>query len=157
MLIVSVAETVGGRAYPFISLFFYGKVGHSGVVLIIAYSRKIRIFLVLPTCVELFGYTSATLREACVADAVLIHHHLSAGSFYSLSHTLVGSFGYTLVTLAVIVGAYVENSMVFAVVPTYVLCIGLYEREEVALLLAHGFTLLHLSQQPAARYYRMGL
>ena len=72
---------------------------------------------------------------------MLVHEHLAACFLHGFHHTLVGGTGNALVALAMVVGAYVEDGMVFAVVPADVFCFGLEEREEVAALFAEGLPL----------------
>ena len=72
---------------------------------------------------------------------------------YSLRHMLARSLRDALIALAVVIGAYVEDGVVFAIVPLYQLVVLAYEREEAA---ASGARLLlvalfNLRKQPTAR------
>ena len=100
--------------------------------------------LVFPAVVELFSHSAAALRETGVADGMLVHEYLAACFLYGFHHTLVGGTGNALVALAMVVGAYVEDGMVFAVVPADVFCFGLEEGEEVTSLFAEGLPFFNL-------------
>ena len=163
LLVVGVAERLRRRANPAFGVLLYGQVGQfcgCGVaasaracISHVAYRRKIRFLHVLPAILELLRRTAAALAEARVAYLVVVHQYLSACGVYSLRHMLARSLCDALIALAVVVGAYVEDGVVFAVVPLYQLVVLAYEREEAA---ASGARLLlvalfNLRKQPAAR------
>ncbi len=92
--------------------------------------------IVFPTILELLCYSAATLAETGIANVVAIHQYLAARLIDRFLHMHISRLGDALVTLAMVIGAYVKDSMVFAVVPTDVFGFGLDEREETVVFLA---------------------
>jgi hypothetical protein len=106
---------------------------------------------------EFFGRAAAALGETRVANLAIGGEDLSARLAYGLSHVAAGLLGDALVALAMVVGAYVEDGVVLAVVPSDKHVVLADEREEVVAALLRQPALLHLGQQPRPRDDGMGL
>ena len=86
--------------------------------------------------------------EAGVANLVVIEEHLATRLADGLLDMGTGGLGDALITLAVVVGADIEDGMVFAVVPADELIVLSREREETVGAFLMLFALGHLSQEP---------
>ena len=75
---------------------------------------------------------------------------LSAGGSYCFGHGGTGCFGYSLVALAMVIGANIEYGMIFAVVPADVFGIGFDKGEKAFVFVTQGLAFLYLGKQPAA-------
>ena len=101
--------------------------------------------------------SAAAFGEACVADfygsiAVGVLQHLPLRGLHGFLHAGVGRTRHALVALTVVVGADVEERVVFAVAPADELVLRLDEREEGRTLAFVALaTLLHLGVEPRAR------
>ncbi len=77
--------------------------------------REISLRRVLPAILEFLGYSAAAFRESCIADFVAVHQNLSLGLADGFSYMGRCFLGDTLVALAVVVGTYIKEGVVFAV------------------------------------------
>ena len=157
--VVGVAQRFGCGTYPFFGVSLDGEVGQIGRGILFAldishipYSHEIRLLDILPAVLEFLGSAATAFGEAGVAYLVVVQEYLSACGVNGLRHLWTCSLCYALVALAMVVGANVEDGMVFAVVPLYEFVVLAYEREEsvlsgTCLLFA---SLFHLCEQPAA-------
>ena len=107
--------------------------------------------VVFPAILKLLGSTAATFGETRVAHLVVMHQQHATGGADSFGNGSIGCLGDALITLAVVVSAYIKDGMVFAVIPTDVFLPRLGEREETFVLSAHGLPFFYLGEKPAAR------
>lgn len=114
----------------------------------VANRREISLRRVLPAILEFLGYSAAAFRESCIADFFAVHQNLSLGLADGFSYMGRCFLGDTLVALAVVVGTYIKEGVVFAVVPADEHIFLLGEGEEVVAALSHLSALLHLCQEP---------
>lgn len=103
----------------------------------VANSREISLRRILPAILEFLGYSAAAFRESCIADFFAVHQNLSLGLADSFSYMGRCFLGDTLVALAVVVGTYIKEGVVFAVVPADERIFLLGEGEEVVAALSH--------------------
>ena len=106
--------------------------------------------LVLPAGLERFRVAAATFGEACIADFPFVGKHLTARSFHGCTYLGSVRTCNTLIALAVVVGANIENRVIFAVVPTDEFIVCLCEREEIMAAGSHRLPFLHLCKEPTA-------
>ena len=81
----------------------------------------------------------------------MVSQYAPLGVVNSLFHMFVGGLGDALVTLAVVVGAYIKYGMVVAVVPSDELVVFFDELEESVTSRFLVPALFYLCQQPTAR------
>ena len=67
-----------------------------------------------PHVFEIFGHAATAFRETGIAYFVMCHQHFAKGGFDCCMGFVADNFGDSLVTLAVVVGTYVEQVVVFA-------------------------------------------
>ena len=95
--------------------------------------------------------------ETGIADLVAIGEHLSASLADGLLDMRTRGLGDALITLAVVVGADIEDGMVFAVVPADELIVLTGEGEEAVGAFLMLLALLHLGEEPRTGNDGMGL
>ena len=117
---------------------------------------QVRLSNVFPAVLKFFHHAPAALGEAGVADFAAKGQDLPPRCGDGLCHLRRSLFGRALVSLAVVVGADVEKSVVFAVVPTNQAVGCLREGRWKRLAAACGRPLDHLGQQPTAGDDRVG-
>ena len=150
-----VAERRRVAPYPLFRLFFPGKVrqcrtdARQVLRRNVSDAGQVRQMLVFPTVFELFGRSATAFRETCVADVIPRREDLAACGFDGFHHGLVAGSRDALIALAMVVGAYVEYRMVFAVVPTDQLPVAFAEREESPVVVAQLFAFFYLGIEPA--------
>ena len=71
-----------------------------------------------PAVLKTFGHSSATLREASIADDAVVEQDFTPCFLDSFLYDRIGFSGDPLVTLAVIIGTDIEQHVIFSVVPT---------------------------------------
>ena len=154
-----VAEGCRSLPYPVFRLLLVRQVGQGTVFffLEVAHGGEVGIMLVLPTIFKFLGRSAATLRETCVANLVVIHQQLPTGGLYGFCHRSVRCFRDALITLAMVVGAHVEDGVVLTVIPTNVFVLRLDERKETIALVAHRLAFLYLGEKPASRNHGVRL
>ena len=106
--------------------------------------------LVFPAVFKRFCGSSATFREAGITYFFVVHQQTSTGSMYGFGYGIVGSFSDSLVTLTMVICAYVENGMIFTVVPTDVFFLGLDEGKESFVFSSQCLPFFDLGKKPAA-------
>ena len=94
--------------------------------------------LVFPAIFEFFGRSAAAFRETCVADVISRREDLAARAL-TASTTASLLARVMLIALAMVVGAYVEYRMVFAVVPADQFPVAFAEREESTVVVTQLF------------------
>ena len=113
---------------------------------------KVRIVLVLPAYAESFHASAAAFRKACVAKLAIMHDHLAPCLVYHPADC--GSRGscQPLVSLTVVVCAYVEELMVFMVIPLHVLYCSRLRR--LRLSLVHHAVKVHHKRRKVCNTFR---
>ena len=74
---------------------------------------------VLPTILKLLGLAATAFREAGIADFTVVCQNLTTGLSDGLDYRGVVGMSNSLITLAMVVGADIEDGVVFAVVSAY--------------------------------------
>ena len=97
----------------------------------VLHTLEVRVVLVLPATLELLGPSSAALREPGVADLPFGGQHLSGGGPDGRVYFRTRGARDALVALAMIIGADVEDGVVFAVVPSDEFGVRASEGEEI--------------------------
>lgn len=116
--VVRVAECLGGGCHPAACLVLAGEVGQECRRRTVAHGLQVVRVAVVPAGGKVFACASATLREARVADvSPAVGEYLPAGLRYGLGSGRIHGAGDALITLAMVVGADVEEVVVFPVVP----------------------------------------
>ena len=153
-LLGGVAIGRGDGHDPTLRLCLIGEVGDAALA-IAAHGLKIRDVLIVPAGAVTLGHAAATFRETRVAHLAFGKQHLAARGTHRLAAHLAGraGSGQALITLAMVVGADVEEGVVLTVVPAHVLVVAAHEREETARcpLAGGGAAAQHLTEQPTAR------
>ena len=119
-----------------------------GVAIWILERYQIGLWRVFPAVLELLSHTTTAFREACITNLRVVHQYLSTGLTDSFFNVGVVGAGDALIALTVIVGTYIEDGMIFTVVPADKLVVALGELEEIVASTLMLLALLHLCQQP---------
>ena len=119
-VVVGVTEDIGLGGDILTCRLLVGKVEATTTVDVIAERSKVWIIHICPTRRETLGIATATLRETSIADDTAVRKHLAFGRLDSLTQRRRLYIGYTLITLAMVVGTDMKQAVSVALVPTYV-------------------------------------
>jgi hypothetical protein len=124
---VRIAEAFRLGTNPFSSFLFVGKIRKGDIGRAVSDCLKIRIILLFPAIAEFLGNSATAFGKTGIAYFSSFGQYLAAGRTDSFRNIGTGSLGDALIPLAMIIGAYIEDGVFFAVVPSQVLILGLDE------------------------------
>jgi len=149
MGIVRVAKCRRRTANPFVGIFFDGEIGQDKRrIQRIGFPLQVGIGYRFPHVFERFHCSATTFRKAGIANRSVIHERFAARFFNHGFYQGRRFFGNSLIALTMIVGAYVEVKMIFAVVPA-----NEFGGRPIfgSIIVGYRFVFRGLSQQPTAR------
>ena len=115
-----IAEAFRLGTNPFSSFLFVGKVRKGDIGRAVSDCLKIRIILLFPAIAEFLGNSATAFGKTGIAYFSSFSQYLAAGRTDSFRNIGTGSLGDALIPLAMIIGAYIEDGVFFAVVPSQV-------------------------------------